>query len=63
GLDRLLTALVLRDAPMSAAENELGWPSRSGAPALRLALDRLAIHYRLAPRAAPANPFLPAGAG
>lgn len=63
GFDRLLTALVLRDAPMSAAEHELGWPSRSGAPALRLALDRLAIHYRLAPRAAPANPFSPAGAG
>lgn len=63
GLDRLLVALVLREMPMGAAERDLGWPLRSGAPALRLALDRLAVHYRLTAPAAPANPFSAAGAG
>ena len=62
GLDRLLVALVLREGPMGAAERDLGWPGRSGAPALRMALDRLAIHYRLTAPAAPANPFSAAGA-
>ncbi len=63
GLDRLLVALVLREAPMGAAERDLGWPARSGAPALRLALDRLSVHYRLTAPAAPANPFSAAEAG
>ncbi|MCC5994885.1 MAG: hypothetical protein JJU18_00765 [Oceanicaulis sp.] len=63
GLDRLLTALVLRDAPMGEAERDLGWPARSGAPALRLALERLAAHYRLTPPAPAFNPFSAAGDG
>jgi hypothetical protein len=50
GLDRLLTNVLLREAGMGRAERELGWPERTGAPALRLALDRLAIHYRLKAR-------------
>ena len=50
GLDRLLTNILLREVGMGAAERDLGWPDRTGAPALKLALDRLAIHYRLKPR-------------
>ena len=50
GLDRLLTNVLLRDAGMGKAERDLGWPERTGAPALKLALDRLAIHYRLKTR-------------
>lgn len=50
GLDRLLTNVLLRDVGMGKAERELGWPERTGAPALKLALDRLAIHYRLKAR-------------
>lgn len=50
GLDRLLTNVLLRDTGMGKAERDLGWPERAGAPALKLALDRLAIHYRLKTR-------------
>lgn len=52
GFDRLLVAVCLRESAMSAAERDLGWPRRAGAPALKLALERLAIHYgiRLAPK-------------
>lgn len=50
GLDRLLTNVLLRNVGMGRAERELGWPERAGAPALKLALDRLAIHYRLKQR-------------
>jgi hypothetical protein len=50
GLDRLLTNVLLREVGMCRAERELGWPERTGAPALKLALDRLAIHYRLKKR-------------
>ncbi|MGX6648126.1 DUF6456 domain-containing protein [Maricaulaceae bacterium MS644] len=47
GFDRLLLNVVIRETGMRLAERELGWPERTGAPALKLALDRLAIHYRL----------------
>jgi hypothetical protein len=50
GLDRLVTNILLREVGMGRAERELGWPERTGAPALKLALDRLAIHYRLKTR-------------
>lgn len=45
GFDRLLISICLRETGMSAAERELDWPARAGAPALKLALERLAIHY------------------
>lgn len=47
GFDRLLMNVVIRETGMTRAERELGWPERTGAPALKMALDRLAIHYRL----------------
>ncbi|MEQ8432850.1 MAG: DUF6456 domain-containing protein [Oceanicaulis sp.] len=47
GFDRLLLNVVIRETGMTRAERDLGWPERTGAPALKLALDRLAIHYRL----------------
>jgi len=47
GLDRVLTAIVLRDRGMAETERALGWPKRSGLAALRMALDRLAAHYGL----------------
>lgn len=50
GLDRLLMNVLIRETGMVAAERELGWPERTGAPALKLALERLAIHYRLKTR-------------
>jgi hypothetical protein len=50
GFDRLLLNVVIRETGMGIAERELGWPERTGAPALKLALDRLAIHYRLKKR-------------
>ncbi|MEQ8403555.1 MAG: DUF6456 domain-containing protein [Oceanicaulis sp.] len=50
GFDRLLMNVLIRETGMSTAERELGWPERTGAPALKLALERLAIHYRLKKR-------------
>lgn len=52
GLDRLLMNILIRECGMAVSERELGWPARMGAPALKLALDRLAIHYRLKPHEA-----------
>lgn len=50
GFDRLLMNVLIRETGMTSAERELGWPERTGAPALKLALERLAIHYRLKKR-------------
>ncbi|MFP4519413.1 MAG: DUF6456 domain-containing protein [Oceanicaulis sp.] len=47
GFDRLLTNVLIRETGMVKAERALGWPERSGAPALKTALERLAKHYRL----------------
>ena len=57
GLDHLLTQVLIREVGMGAAERHLNWPERSGAPALRMALDRLAVHYQLKPRPEAFNPF------
>jgi hypothetical protein len=57
GLDRLLVNVCLRETGMERAERELGWPGKSGAPALRLALERLAIHYGLTRAGQVADPF------
>lgn len=50
GLDRLIFAILIRETGMGAAERELDWPERAGAAMLKIALDRLAVHYRLKPR-------------
>ena len=50
GLDRLLFAILIRETGMGAAERELDWPQRAGAVMLKIALDRLAMHYRLKAR-------------
>jgi len=50
GFDRLLLNVLIRETGMISAERDLGWPERTGAPALKMALDRLAIHYRLKKR-------------
>ncbi|XBQ15322.1 MAG: DUF6456 domain-containing protein [Oceanicaulis sp.] len=47
GFDRLILNVLIRETGMLAAERDLGWPERTGAAALKMALDRLAIHYRL----------------
>ena len=47
GLDRLLFAVLVRETGMGQTERDQGWPERSGATLLKLALDRLAVHYRL----------------
>ena len=57
GLDHWLVEILLRQSAMTDAERRLNWPSRSGAQALKLALDRLAVHYRLKPERRCADPF------
>ncbi|MEE2567351.1 DUF6456 domain-containing protein [Hyphobacterium marinum] len=52
GLDRVVMAVCIRELPMDGVERELSWPSRSGKLALKLALQRLALHYGLAPQPA-----------
>ena len=57
GLDRLLVNICLRETGMERAERDLGWPGKAGAPALRMALDRLAVHYGLKRAERVADPF------
>lgn len=57
GLDHWLVEILIRQSAMTDAERRLNWPSRSGAQALKLALDRLAVHYRLKPERRGADPF------
>ncbi|WP_440957542.1 DUF6456 domain-containing protein [Oceanicaulis sp. LC35] len=57
GLDHWLVEILIRQSAMTDAERHLNWPSRSGAQALKLALDRLAVHYRLKPERRCADPF------
>lgn len=57
GLDRLLINIVIRETGMERAVLDLGWPDKAGATALRLALERLAVHYGLKRAARVADPF------
>lgn len=47
GLADVLVAVCCEELGLEAAEKRLGWPARSGKVVLRLALDRLAMHYGL----------------
>jgi hypothetical protein len=47
GLCDVLWRVVCMGEGLETAERALGWPSRAGKLVLRLALDRLATHYRL----------------
>jgi hypothetical protein len=47
GLREILERVCLADTALQAAERELGLPRRSGKTLLKLALRRLAIHYRM----------------
>lgn len=48
GLREMLERVCLAETALQAAERELGLPRRSGKTVLKLALQRLAIHYRMA---------------
>ncbi|WP_394694170.1 DUF6456 domain-containing protein [Hyphobacterium sp.] len=45
GLDTMLSAVCLTETGLEAAERAANWPRRSGKAILKLALQRLAIHY------------------
>ena len=47
GLREILEQVCLNGSAIQAAERELGLPSRSGKVRLKLALERLALHYRM----------------
>ena len=47
GLREMLEQVCLRASALEAAERGLGLPSRSGKTVLKLALQRLAAHYRI----------------
>ena len=47
GLREILEQVCLAQTALQAAERELGLPRRSGKTLLKLALRRLAIHYRM----------------
>lgn len=57
GLDHWLVEVLIRQQTVSVVEGRLNWPRRAGAQALKLALDRLAVHYRLKVGQRAANPF------
>ncbi|MEO1037900.1 MAG: DUF6456 domain-containing protein, partial [Pseudomonadota bacterium] len=61
GLDRLLVNICLRETGMERSERALGWPARAGLPALRIALDRLAVHYAMKAAGPRADPFCEPG--
>jgi hypothetical protein len=48
GLREILERVCLAETALQAAERELGLPRRAGKAVLKLALRRLAIHYRMA---------------
>ncbi len=47
GLSDILWRVVCAGEGMRDAETALGWPARAGKLVLRLALDRLALYYRI----------------
>jgi hypothetical protein len=47
GLADILWRIVCAGEGMRDAETALGWPARAGKLVLRLALDRVAVHYRI----------------
>lgn len=47
GLADIAWRVICGGEALKSAEGELGWPARAGKVVLRLALDRLADHYRL----------------
>ncbi|MEI9964512.1 MAG: DUF6456 domain-containing protein [Caulobacteraceae bacterium] len=47
GLREIVERVCLLETPIEAAERSLELPRRAGKAVLRLALDRLAAHYRL----------------
>jgi hypothetical protein len=47
GLSDILWRVVCAGEALGAAEQALGWPSRAAKLVLRMALDRVADHYRL----------------
>jgi len=48
GLSDILWRVVCAGEGLPAAEKALDWPARSGKLVLRIALDRVADHYRMA---------------
>ena len=48
GLSDILWRVVCAGEGMRDAETALGWPARAGKLVLTLALDRLAVYYRMA---------------
>jgi len=48
GLREMLERVCLAETALQAAERELGLPRRAGKTVLKLALQRLAAHYRMA---------------
>ena len=47
GLSDILWRIVCAGEGMRDAETALGWPARAGRLVLTLALDRLALYYRM----------------